>query len=145
MKTPLILLGLLGLILASACAQPIDLPPELPLADAGDDQLRQLLPGGRTVGLDGRASCDPLGEHVAVFRWRLLSVPEGSAAELDQADSVHPSFLADLAGRYSALLIVEADGRESQPDEVTVELRDELAEDFPPSVPTADRCGEELP
>ena len=140
LQTSIVCLGLLG-----ACAQEIPLDQTVrPLADAGDDQLRLQLPGGRTIGLDGRGSCDPEGGGLDNYLWALRVRPDGSTAVLDNNTRVHASFVADLLGRYEIELVVSRGANDSQPDVVSVELRDDLAVDPAPTVPGQDRCGQPL-
>ena len=74
-----------------------------PVADAGREQR---FSAGATVALDGSGSTDVNGDQLT-YRWALISRPSGSAATLDDAASVRPKFLADVAGDYVAQLIVE--------------------------------------
>ena len=141
---------LLGLTLLFAlstivsCAQEIDLPGAAPWADAGDDQWRQWNGQDLVIGLDGRASCDPLGEAVKIYDWRIFSQPEEADIHLQRADSVHPSFLAKYPGQYILTLEVLSGERWSDPDPVNIHISDTIAEDYAPSVPLQDRCGNDL-
>ncbi len=87
-----------------------------PVADAGADLVVGI---GETVTLNGSRSADadndPLG-----YQWRLVSVPEGSSAALTNATIATPSFIADLAGAYTAELIVSDGKKNSLPATVTV-------------------------
>jgi len=130
-------------LLATGCGQQIDLPAVAPLADAGDDQLRLLRPGGTTIGLDARGSCDPSGNPIEHFRWQLREQPNGVTASV-AGEHVHTSFVADAVGRYVVALTVDAAGLTSDPDEVVIELSADLAADQPPSAPDRDRCGNPL-
>ena len=98
--------------------------PDLPLAVVAN-RTPVAVPGGsqvtRTgalVQLDGRASHDLDGDLLR-FRWTLL-VPAGSAATLDGANLVKPSFTADVAGTYRVQLVVNDGQVDSQPEELTV-------------------------
>lgn len=73
-----------------------------PIADPGPGQDVNV---GDTVVLNGRASSDPQGRPLT-YQWSMLSLPIGSQAHLTGATSVSPSFLADVAGLYSAQLVV---------------------------------------
>lgn len=86
-------------------------PNSSPIAAAGEDQL---VPVGAMVQLDGRGSSDPDGD-VLSFRWRFVSVPEGSEASLSISTSRSPRFTADLAGTYEIELVV-SDGAEQSSD-----------------------------
>ena len=73
-----------------------------PVADAGPDQ------GGKAPGslitLNGSGSSDANGDPLT-YSWS-LTTPPGSAAVLVGATSVSPTFIVDLAGTYTAQLIV---------------------------------------
>jgi hypothetical protein len=86
-----------------------------PVADAGVDQ--QVI-AGETVTLDGSGSFDPDGE-VVTYAWNLQG-PEGSTATLDDVTVVDPSFVADVAGEYTATLVVNDGLYDSLPDTVTI-------------------------
>ncbi len=87
-----------------------------PVANAGAGRS---VPTGVVVSLDGSnsfdADHDPLTDS-----WSLLSVPAGSAAVLQGAATVSPSFFADLAGTYVAQLIVSDGYTTSVPSTVTI-------------------------
>jgi len=81
--------------------------PELtpvPIANAGYG-LDQYVKTGSTVNLDGSASYDAQGNTLD-FQWRLLTYPGGSNVELLNANSVFPSFVADVDGTYVVRLEV---------------------------------------
>ncbi len=90
----------------------------VPVADAGPDQSN--VPVGALVMLDGSASSDADG-HTLTFQWSMLSVPPGSAAALLNAATIQPTFVADIAGRYVAQLIVDDGFAQSPPDTVVIE------------------------
>lgn len=75
-----------------------------PVADAGPDQTVTV---GSTVMLNGSGSsdidspADPL-----LFRWELVSKPDGSTAVLDDVNSITPSLVADQLGVYRVRLVV---------------------------------------
>lgn len=88
-----------------------------PAADAGPD-LR--LPLGFDLRLDGRASCDSDGDALTA-RWRILSAPTQHGWALDDPTSFTPRLLLDRPGIYRLELVVtDAHGLESRPDEVVV-------------------------
>ncbi len=62
-----------------------------------------------TVVLDGTPSTDPDGDPLT-YRWALIVQPSGSSAALSSATSPRPTFVADLAGSYTATLVVN-DGK----------------------------------
>lgn len=89
-----------------------------PEADAGlDDQV--VADTTATVALDGSGSSDPDGDTLS-YSWTLTSRPDDSEATLSGADTATPSFIADLAGNYTAELTV-SDGDLEDTDSVTVE------------------------
>lgn len=87
-----------------------------PLANAGPDQTASV---SQTVVLDGSASSDAEGDELS-YRWQLIEQPVGSAAALDDVNSVTPNFLLDVAGSYTALLIVNDGELDSAADTVTI-------------------------
>lgn len=89
-----------------------------PVADAGADQ--EALPGAIIV-LDGSNSYDPAGYTPLTYAWQFIEIPEGSAAVLDDAASMTPSFTADLIGTYLVQLRVEnTQGIHSAVDSVSI-------------------------
>ncbi len=76
-----------------------------PIASAGSAQNVKT---GDVVTLDGSASSDADGDALT-YRWS-LTAPDGSRARLEASTSAHPTFTADVAGVYSASLVVN-DGR----------------------------------
>jgi len=87
-----------------------------PVANAGPDQGGKL-PGAR-ITLDGSGSSDANGDPLT-YSWS-LSKPAGSAAVLSGTTSVSPTFTVDLAGSYTAQLIVNDGAAGSVPDSVIV-------------------------
>ncbi|KAF0807151.1 putative lipoprotein [Alcanivorax xiamenensis] len=78
--------------------------------------------GEDTVQLDGSASSSPSGD-ITTWQWRFLSVPEGSEAALDGADTDRASFTPDLPGTYVVQLVVNdgaADSADTAPSRVTI-------------------------
>jgi hypothetical protein len=86
-----------------------------PVAAAGADLTAAV---GGTVRLDGTGSTDVDGD-LLTYEWSLLTVPEGSAAELTSPGPT-PEFVADRSGTYVAQLIVRDGTSASTPDSVTV-------------------------
>ena len=87
-----------------------------PVAKSGADQTVFV---DDTVQLDGSTSSDVDGDTLT-FDWTLLSVPDGSSAELDDPTSAQPTFVADTAGTYIAQLIVNDGTEDSAPATVTI-------------------------
>jgi len=86
-----------------------------PIANAGPDQP---VTAGDAVTLDGSGSSDADGNTLS-YSW-ILNRPAGSSATLSDPGAVMPTFLADVAGVYSADLVVN-DGTENSPaDSVTI-------------------------
>lgn len=94
----------------------IDTSDSAPAANAGPAQT---VPLGALVALDGSASSDADGQPL-VFRWSLLSVPQGSGAALSDPNSAQPAFTADLAGSYVVQLIVNDGFLDSAPSTVVI-------------------------
>ena len=88
---------------------------QAPVANAGPDQV---VDAGAIVMLDGTGSMDA-DEDMLTYSWR-LEVPMGSSAMLDDASSATPSFTADIAGSYAAVLIVNDGTVDSTADEVVI-------------------------
>lgn len=102
--------------------------PDLPLAVVAN-RAPTAVPGanqtvrtGALVQLDGRASYDLDGDLLR-FRWT-LTPPTGSAAVLDSASYVKPSFSADRPGRYRVELVVNDGNVDSVVKDVTVDVTD---------------------
>ena len=100
------------LTLSAACAKRVQ-PPQ---ADPGQAQT---VNAGSFVQLSGGASTDPQGRPLA-YSWTFVSVPLGSQAVLRDAQTAHPSFLADVPGDYVLQLIVSNSVVVSDPRTVTV-------------------------
>ncbi|MES1944049.1 lipoprotein [Salinisphaera sp. PC39] len=79
-----------------------------------------------TVQLDGSRSRPPAGgdESQLVYHWTLTQTPEDSSAILDNGNLVYPRFNADKTGQYKARLVVEYNGRESEPAIQTIDIRE---------------------
>ncbi len=93
---------------------------QAPTADAGADQAVNT---GATVNLDGTGSSDPENDALT-YLWD-LTPPAGSSATLSDDSSATPSFTADIAGTYTADLIVDdGNGGTSAVDSVTITVTD---------------------
>jgi hypothetical protein len=87
-----------------------------PIANAGSDEMAAV---GTAITLDGSASEGPSGAPVS-YQWTLTSKPPGSTAFLTGATLVRPTFTPDVAGAYTATLVVQANGVVSPPDTVSI-------------------------
>ncbi|HET7313185.1 PKD domain-containing protein [Salinisphaera sp.] len=91
-------------------------PNVRPTADAGADRNVKT---GLVVELDGSASSDPDGDELN-YRWRFVSIPDGSGTALTGGATATPAFTPDVAGQYVLQLVVD-DGRiDSTADTVVV-------------------------
>lgn len=102
-------LALSLLLLPMACD-----PPPQPVANAG---AAQMVAVRQVVQLDGSASSTKIteaGAQLSRFAWSFMSVPSGSAAQLNHDDIPKPSFTPDLVGDYMLKLTVyDANGSAS--------------------------------
>lgn len=90
---------LVSMILLSGCGDDRYSIYIAPVANAGDSQI---VSPGSVVTLAGSASGD-----IVSYTWTLTSRPAGSNAVLSQANTMHPTFTADVAGTYIAELTVK--------------------------------------
>ena len=103
-----------------------------PTANAGSDQT---IHAGDLVLLDGSLSFDDNTATLdLLFDWTFTSVPAGSSASIVGADTISPSFVADVTGTYNlSLIVTDEDVQASTPDLVIIS-----SENLPP---TADAGG----
>jgi hypothetical protein len=87
-----------------------------PVANAG---VAQNVVAGSTVTLNGAASSDANGDALT-YAWTLTSKPVGSTATLASANVVSPTFVADKAGSYVAMLTVNDSKLNSAAATITV-------------------------
>ena len=87
-----------------------------PVANADADQTVYV---GDKVQLDGSRSSDPDKDPLTFF-WSILSKPDQSAAVLDSAVIIKPTFMPDRSGLYVAQLIVNDGKVDSYPDTTTI-------------------------
>lgn len=73
-----------------------------PIANAGADQTVFV---NSPVSLNGSASNDPNGDTLS-YAWSMLNKPANSIAALSNANTVAPSFNADLTGDFTISLVV---------------------------------------
>ncbi len=90
-------------VTATAAAPAAGVPPT---AHAGPDQSVKTQ---TRVTLDGSASADANGDLLKPL-WTFETIPQGSAAVLNAATSLHPDFVPDLPGIYVVALVVN-DGK----------------------------------
>ena len=114
----------LALLLSACGGSPADTPTKAtpahntaPVANAGPAQEVKL---GAVVTLDGSASSDADGDSLS-YTWVLSARPSGSVAMLTGPTTVHPSFMADMLGSYTASLIVN-DGKTNSANTATVAI-----------------------
>jgi hypothetical protein len=90
-----------------------------PVADAGTDQA---IRAGDTVFLDGSASYDDNTDSALLqYAWSFLSLPVGSTATIELANTATPYFIADVADTFAVQLIVtDGAGQSSDPDYVDI-------------------------
>lgn len=87
-----------------------------PVADAGADFV---VDSGATIVLDGSNSLDGT-DPIDGYVWTLSVQPEGSTAELQDANFASASLVPDVLGIYVVTLVVSASGVDSTPDVVLV-------------------------
>lgn len=83
--------------------------PSLAAAGAGptaDPGAGRVVEPYRKATLNGAGSTDPGGLPLS-YRWQAVEVPEGSSAQIEEPESVTPSIVPDLPGRYVVQLTVE--------------------------------------
>lgn len=89
-----------------------------PIANSGLDQTVHI---AEVVVLNGSGSADPDEDYPLSYAWEIISLPEGSLAELDNPESVSPSFTPDSIGDYIIQLIVtDSKGLQGNPDTVII-------------------------
>lgn len=84
----------------------VPLSDEVVHADTGDIVAVRV---DQTAILDGCGSSTTLTDQIT-FAWSFTDKPDGSTAQLQNATSVSPSFIADVAGTYRVQLVVSAGG-----------------------------------
>ena len=77
------------------------------------------VPVGTPTTVDGSASDSPSGAPLS-YQWTFTAKPPGSSASLSNPNSARATFTPDVAGPYTASLVVRANGTDSQPDAVTI-------------------------
>ena len=87
-----------------------------PVANAG--QIQNILVASNVI-LDGSKSNDANNDALT-YSWILSSKPAGSAAVLVKENNAMPTFIADVAGTYTASLVVNDGKVNSAPSTVTI-------------------------
>ncbi len=119
-------------LLLSACGGDSDkaAPTAAPAAGTGTPVLTNAAPSARagsnqnvlvgaTVTLDGSTSTDSDGDPLS-YRWALVARPTNSSAVLSSSSAARPTLVADLAGTYTATLVVNDGKTDSLSSIVTV-------------------------
>jgi hypothetical protein len=89
------------------------------VANAGPDQYHTTGPS-TLITLDGTGSYDTAGKPLT-YAWSFTQRPIGSTATLSNPAAVHPTFTADLEGKYELSLRIMSNGYvNSAPDSVTI-------------------------
>src|SRR5204862_1982911 len=87
-----------------------------PNTNAGPDQN---VSTGATVTLTGAATTDADNDPIT-YAWTFTTRPAGSAATLTGANTVSPTFVADVAGQYVVQLIASDPFQAGAPDTVVI-------------------------
>lgn len=98
-----------------------------PIANAGADQT---VSTGDRVELDGSGSSDTDGDDLN-YTWSIVSMPDGSEAQLGRTNIASPKFTADLAGTYNLQLVVNDGTIDSAADSVTIVAQDAVSNSAP--------------
>jgi hypothetical protein len=88
-----------------------------PVADAGPDQSITL--GDLSITLHSSNSHDVDGQTL-IYRWAILSAPDGSTAEINPDNTAEPGFKPELPGLYIMQLIVNDGEQDSGPDTLQI-------------------------
>ena len=93
-------------------------PNTTPVANAGSDQSVAKL---SVVTLNGSKSSDADGDTLH-YRWRMISYPVSSTAQLSSTSTAKPSFTPDKVGSYVFELVVNDGKVNSTPDYVRIDV-----------------------
>ena len=116
-KATILVAAILVLMPMTAAAQ--NSPP---VADAGEDQTIIV---DTTTRLEGSAT-DPDDDPIVGWLWSVDSAPAGSSPTIQYPDEPDPRFFDDVIGDY-VLSLIAFDGTDwSEPDFVTIHLRELL-------------------
>jgi RHS repeat-associated protein len=97
----------------------VQVPNYPPIANAGPAQTVFV---ATTVQLDGSGSTDQDGNPLT-YRWSFISIPGGSRATLNGANTVKPTFMPDVPGSYTVQLIVNDGIVDSSPSTVIISTK----------------------
>ena len=86
-----------------------------PIANAGSDKIVLV---GEDLSLTGTVNY--IGTETLSYEWEIVSFPEGSSAELQNANSLRPVFNSDTSGDYLLSLNVMAGELKGVPDFIKV-------------------------
>lgn len=147
MRSAVLVLLLGCAALAAGCFEAqLELDDPAPVADAGFDQVRYLQgQPSLVVDLDGRASCDPLGNSLDAAEWRVLQAPPGAGPTISPLGTLQALFNATASGEYLIALNVVAGDRESPTDVVLIDVREGSGDDVVVGPPVTDACGTATP
>lgn len=139
----------LSLASGVACDGELQLPELGPYADAGFDQVRYLGNSGGgsasiEVELDGRASCDPMGQPLGDAHWTLVQSPPGASVSAGTA-KLSARMLVTAPGEYVLSLRVSTGERVSEPDYVSIRVLPGEGDDLVVAPPGTTACGDPLP
>ncbi len=109
-----------------------------PVAHAGPDLFSLI---NAIATLDGSASWDA-DDNTLTYHWALLSAPQGSTAELTQADTTAPKFVPDIAGDYVFSLVVNDGVLDSPIDQARIVASNEAPPVISAILPMSASIGE---
>lgn len=107
------------LVPLGGCSVEIAGPNRPPVALAGPHQTVET---GKTVVLSGILSFDPDGDSIVNYRWRLLAVPLGGTAGIDDQRGVSTTIEPNAPGLWMIGLVVGDGKLESEQDVVQVRV-----------------------
>ncbi len=96
----------------------------IPIADAGPNLSSNV---GALVTLDGSDSFDADGDPLT-YEWELVTVPATSSAALTGSDQAIATFRPDVAGNYTARLLVNDGNNSDVADEAIITVDEAVAE-----------------
>ena len=118
--------------------RPVEPVFQLPVANAGGDQSAK---PGQAVVLDGSQSQSGDGAGLT-YAWRMLELPAGSLAKLENATAANTKFIPDKSGEYIIALTVRDGNHDSLPIKVRVRVTEPVQ--LPESLHKASSPGGQL-